>query len=80
MRRTLLVSYAIDLSAIAIGAAGVFRGQLWLLVLAGAVLAAGIFYALARFRCPFCHQFVGIGHYSPGRCCPFCGTQLDEPA
>ena len=78
MRRTLYLSYAIDLCAVAIGAAGVCHGALWPLILAGGVLAAGILFALARFRCPFCHKFVGICNYAPGRCCPFCGGELEE--
>ena len=78
MRRTLFVSYIIDLAAIAIGVAGVLRDLPGLLVLAGLVLAAGILFALAQFRCPFCHKFVGMGSYAPGRCCPFCGAELEE--
>ena len=78
MRRTLLISYAIDLTAIAIGIAGVLQNLPGLLVLAGLVLAAGIFYAVAQFRCPFCHKFVGIGNYAPSRCCPFCGAELED--
>lgn len=78
MRRTLLISYAIDLAAVAVGIAGVLWSLPWLLVLAGLVLAAGILYALAQFRCPFCHKFVGMGNYAPGRCCPFCGAELED--
>ena len=78
MRRTLFVSYIIDLAAISIGIAGVLWDLPGLLILAGGVLAAGILYVLAQFRCPFCHKFVGMGNYAPGRCCPFCGAELEE--
>ena len=65
MRHTLMTAIGMDLCA-------------WLLLPAGAILAAGLVYALVRFRCPFCRRFVGIGNYAPGRCCPFCGADLEE--
>ena len=78
MRHTLMTAIGMDLCAALLGLFAVLVPIPWLLLPAGAILAAGLVYALVRFRCPFCRRFVGIGNYAPGRCCPFCGADLEE--
>ena len=67
MRRIRTVSLLLDGLAIVSGLCGILLERLWLLFLAAALMAAGLLYTLLRFRCPFCHRFVGIGNYRPPR-------------
>ena len=76
MRRIRTVSLLLDGLAIVSGLCGILLERLWLLFLAAALMAAGLLYTLLRFRCPFCHRFVGIGNYRPHGFCPFCGSAL----
>ena len=78
MRHTIRIAIGIDLCAVLLGLCGVLIPVPWLLLPAGAMLAAGLVYALIRFRCPFCRRFVGIGNFAPGRYCPFCGAALED--
>ena len=69
MRRIRTVSLLLDGLAIVSGLCGILLERLWLLFLAAALMAAGLLYTLLRFRCPFCHRFVGIGNYRPHGFC-----------
>ena len=77
MRRIRTVSLLLDGLAIVSGLCGILLERLWLLFLAAALMAAGLLYTLLRFRCPFCHRFVGINNYRPHGFCPFCGSALE---
>ena len=80
MRAVLRVSCLLDLSVLVSGIAGMLLELDGLLILAGVLLVLSVIHALLRFRCPFCRKFVGLGNYAPGRFCPFCGTELDNPS
>ena len=77
MRCIRIVSLLLDGMAIASGLCGILSERLWPLFLAAVLMAASLLYTLLRFRCPFCHRFVGIGNYRPHGFCPFCGSALE---
>ncbi len=78
MRRNLRILSILDLSAIAAFSAGYWIDSAPLMGVGLALFVAGLVFGLVRFRCPFCHRFVGIAGYLPGRFCSHCGALLEE--
>ena len=76
--KNMLVNYGILAACAATGVAGMLRESQgwWLLSLL--LLGASVLFEWRRFRCPCCHRKIHWLYYRPGKCCPHCGSQLDE--
>ena len=78
VRKNMLINYGILAICIVAGVVGITRESQgwWLLSLL--LLGVSVFFEQVRFRCPYCHRKIYWLYYRPGKCCPHCGSELDE--
>lgn len=78
VRKNMLINYAILAVCIVAGVVGIIQESQgwWLLSLL--LLGASVLFEQIRFRCPYCHKKIHWFYYRPGKCCPHCGSELDE--